>query len=153
MKHKDCQNRKKKKKTRRRLHTAGEINVNPTAPCAQRIFFFTPTTAVLGSLFFFLNPQSCDCNVKPLTGKQRRGDPLRRHSERAPLRSRATVQASASPREDEASPPVTNKQRRRGKVHGFQAERSSHRVPPLHPGLGPGPLSRSLAGTAAFIVL
>lgn len=55
----------------RQLQPVREINVNSTASLLngflQRLFFW---------LFFY--PQSCDCNVKPLTGKHRRTTPLRR---------------------------------------------------------------------------
>lgn len=49
-------------------YTPRETNVNSTAPTLNR--------SCNGCSFFFFwavfSPQSCDCNVKPLTGKQRR---------------------------------------------------------------------------------
>lgn len=62
-------------------------------------------------------PQSCDCNVKPLTGKQRRTT-LSAANECCVCEEQY-IQAAASPERTDESP-VTNKQRRHGKLHEFQ---------------------------------
>lgn len=85
-------------------YTVREINVKTQPP--PPLFFFFLLNGFLQRLFFgwLFYPQSCDCNVKPLTGKQRRTTPLRRQRM---LRLQGTVRAACEPREDG---PVPGKQ-------------------------------------------
>lgn len=80
-----------------------KLTLTQPPPSLLNGFFFT--TAVFW-LFFY--PQSCDCNVKPLTGKHRRTTPLRRQRM---LRFSRNSTSCCEPREDRTDEsPVTNKQ-------------------------------------------
>lgn len=74
-------------------------------------------TAVFWAVFY---PQSCDCNVKPLTGKQRRTT-LSAANECCVCEEQHKLLRAQSGRTDGS--PVTNKQRRHGKSPPNSAER------------------------------